>query len=468
MILAKLKQIPQWIQIIIVMVFSILLIIPALYNGYPLTFHDSQYYLYYGYLEVLPLPIHRPMAYCLFVKNLSFSYSLWFIVITQALIVTYLILMLARYMWKDSWFVKSMLLIISVAFFSGVSNFISQIMPDIFTSVMLLSIVLFILYFDKSWMVTCIMAILILFSVILHFSNLLTSTVLVILLFVIRIFWSKSIFTFKKILWLTLIILVGWVIIPTLNYVYGGAFTMSRAGNVFFTGRLIETGIVSEYLHDNCGKKNIPLCKYYKELAITSDSFLWRTSPLYDDKPKNSVNFDTVWFKKNIEYAPMIKDILTTPKYLIKVAYTSVVAAIKQIGNVSVTELPSYVDAKYIMAAVLLLCPNETQQCKNSRQAYATQHFHLQSATQKGFFWLSIIGILVILIFRKYRKHLTKNHALLLLVNLIGIIINAWVCTTFSTNVERYQARVAWLVLLSFSVLVIYFWDQKNEKKLLF
>ena len=64
---------------------------PALYAKYPLLFFDSGTYILNGFLN--ELPVSRPIFYCWFVRHISMAYTLWFVVIAQAIIMTYMLYM---------------------------------------------------------------------------------------------------------------------------------------------------------------------------------------------------------------------------------------------------------------------------------------------------------------------------------------------------------------------------------------
>ncbi len=78
-----------------ILVSVILLIVPALINGYPLLYSDSATYIESG--MGLFVPIDRPIFYGLFIRIASMSYSLWFVVILQSLVIVALINRLLSY-----------------------------------------------------------------------------------------------------------------------------------------------------------------------------------------------------------------------------------------------------------------------------------------------------------------------------------------------------------------------------------
>src|SRR5829696_8859661 len=65
------------------------LILPALQNGYPLTYSDTGTYIYSGYEKFVP--IDRPVGYGLFIYFFSqLINSLWTIIILQAVFIFWL------------------------------------------------------------------------------------------------------------------------------------------------------------------------------------------------------------------------------------------------------------------------------------------------------------------------------------------------------------------------------------------
>jgi hypothetical protein len=458
----SIKHFPQWILIILLVGSAVLFIIPALYNGYPLVYPDTGMYIDSGHSG--KVPVMSPLMYGLFVRHISMSASLWFVVVVQAMITVFILMLVARTFWKASWGAKSLLLIICISVFTAASNFTSQIMPDFLTSILILCFCVFLLYDGKSKLLLILPGVLIFFANAAHLSNLLISPLILVIIFIAKFFAGKRFPSFRKLFWLSAIVLLSWIFVPSFNYFKGSGFNLSGTNNIRLMGRLIETGLLSEYLNDNCGKKNIPLCKYRNEFPMSSDYFLWHASPLYDDKPPVR-NVDSIWLKKNVEYALVVKDIVSTPKYLLKMAGISITATLKQVGNVGVENLAPMMKGSPVLPQIEWRYPEEASQYKSSRQANAMQTFAVSSAIQILSVLISAIGILFILIFRKFRKSLTNKHILILIITISGIIMNAWVCTTLSTPALRYQSRVSWLIPLVFIILVTHLLNQRKVKQ---
>src|ERR1043165_3424953 len=71
------------------------LLIPALYNSFPLITADSGAYISNAYL--LQVPLDRPIGYSVFVRITSLGLSLWCVVLAQAALLSLLMLALTRH-----------------------------------------------------------------------------------------------------------------------------------------------------------------------------------------------------------------------------------------------------------------------------------------------------------------------------------------------------------------------------------
>lgn len=101
-----------------------------------------------------------------------------------------------------------------------------------------------------------------------------------------------------------------------MNFLLGAGFKVSRAPNVFIMGRFAESGVLNDYLLDQCKSNKVELCKYVNRIPSTSGLFLWDdNSPLYEGGcvDKDGHRSDC-WLLKNEEYSPIIEEVFTTTK----------------------------------------------------------------------------------------------------------------------------------------------------------
>ena len=86
----------------LILLGSIVMLRLAFYNSFPFVYPDTGTYIRSGY--ELILPIDRPIFYGLFIRLLSFSTTLWNVVIFQSLITAYLIYLTLRIFINDKLF----------------------------------------------------------------------------------------------------------------------------------------------------------------------------------------------------------------------------------------------------------------------------------------------------------------------------------------------------------------------------
>ena len=72
------------IRFILVAIGIFFLLIPSVANGFPILFSDVGTYIASGFNKFVP--IDRPIIYGLFLRHTSLAHSLWFVIISQALI----------------------------------------------------------------------------------------------------------------------------------------------------------------------------------------------------------------------------------------------------------------------------------------------------------------------------------------------------------------------------------------------
>ncbi|MEO8734216.1 MAG: hypothetical protein ABI373_07785, partial [Flavobacteriales bacterium] len=112
----------------------------AIWNGYPIVYSDTSSYLASGFhLETL---VDRPITYGLFIRVCSFNgWSLWTVVIAQSMILAYVIGLLLRSFgirdprWRS-------LIIGSTALLTGLPFVCGQIITDVFTPILVITLLL--------------------------------------------------------------------------------------------------------------------------------------------------------------------------------------------------------------------------------------------------------------------------------------------------------------------------------------
>ncbi len=126
-----------------ILISAALLLWPAVLNGYPLLFGDSGVYVGDGIN--LHMSWARPLFYGLFMLPLHLKTTVWPVVVVQALITAAVLHLVVRCFLPGlgAWVLVALAVVLTTC--TSLPWFVSQIMPDIFGSLMLLTLAMLIL-----------------------------------------------------------------------------------------------------------------------------------------------------------------------------------------------------------------------------------------------------------------------------------------------------------------------------------
>lgn len=425
--------------LLFIVIGALCLMMDAFYNGYPIVFSDTGSYIDSGF--ALYIPNTRPISYGLFIRLFSLNgWSLWPVIFMQAFILSYLIFLFVKQFVNEIIFLKlSLLIIILLTLFTGISWIISQIMADIFTSIALLCAAILLLgHIDKK---TKILLYFIFFCAIsMHMTHLVIFLLILFLLFLEKNFLFKQ----QALNWNKHISVLVLLTIATIPILYK---PILGSKHIFIMGTMVERGIAKKYLDEYCYKKNYRLCAYKDNLPTTSDQFVWQSnSPLrkiggYSEETKR-------------EFDEIIYATYRIPKYLLLQIQQSILAAAHQLVVFNVGDgkegylnkaLSTQDHFEYFVTA-------QVWKHFNAEFKYYTQS--KQNQSQLNVSWinkvynitvlLSLTFLLSILLF--FRSYLNKNLLITSSLFFMAIIINAWYCATFSVVTARFACKLIWLI----------------------
>ncbi|WEK37950.1 MAG: hypothetical protein P0Y53_10605 [Candidatus Pseudobacter hemicellulosilyticus] len=318
----------------------------------------------------------------------------------------------------------------------GGSFLSSWLMPDVFMPVLLLCMGL--LLFTPLKLADKIMiSLLALLSLGMHNANPYICLIILVVIAFAAIFkavrrsYIRNGLGVARILYCLSLIVLSQLLLGLLHYNYGGSFKSSKGGSVFLMGSLVEMGVVKQYLDENCQHKSYFICAYKDSLPR---NFLWNEkSPIY----KNGG-----WENNEKEYAAIAKDILTTPAYLKLVVAGSLKASVRQFSHYATGE--AYSPWPKVSRALGENYPKDYQAYKRSRQFTGRLDFAFVNYSQTILFAGCMLFYVILLL----DKRVADRYKWLMLYILLGLIINAWFCATFSGVFHRYQARLIWLTPL--------------------
>jgi hypothetical protein len=259
-----------------------LLLWPALLNGYPLVFSDTGTYL--GQAIEHHLGWDRPVSYSFFLLAVHWTRTTWPAVIAQTLLTAHILYLVRRCLLgrRNSWRLLPVTLVLAIG--SSLPWFATQLMPDIFTPLLALTLTLLILVperlnqRERVWL-----SLFATFMIAVHQANLPLSIGMMAVLLPLR--WRLGAEAPLGRIGLGRVVLPPVVAAAALagaNFIGHGRLAISLYGNVFFLVRTIYDGPGMHALDHACPDSGWRLCILtHTPLPEFADDFLWSpTSPL--------------------------------------------------------------------------------------------------------------------------------------------------------------------------------------------
>ena len=224
------------------------------------------------------------------------------------------------------------------------------------------------------------------------------------------------------------------------NLAGNGVVGISPYGSVFALARLVGDGPGRAYIDRVCPEAGYRLCAWKGRLSSDSDEFLWHPQgPLWADEfgPK--------------QFAPEASRIVaaTIAAYPMQVLQAAAANTLRQLvtGRIGDTLGPDHLDAAVLPRLQLYFPVAEVRRYAAGLQvrgllrrvAAPFQTLHLALLCAGGF------GAVWVLVAQWRRDRALAGLAALALV---GLLANAFATGALSGPHDRYQARIAWLVLL--------------------
>lgn len=403
---------------------------PAILNGYPLVFSDTG-----GFLNQALGPDtgwDKPWIYGPFLTPFHACLTLWPAAFGQCLILS-AALWLTQVTLGCPNRVRHVVVCIILAAGTAASWFASQLMPDIFAPITVLG--LFILAYRPAQLgpatvaaVTLVTAV----AIASHLAHLILAAACIGTLALLR--W--------RILWRPAIPLAGALLLLVLaNTVAFDRLAISPYGSVFALARLVADGPAREYLRTTCPTRDAPrLCAWQDRLPIDSDAFLWEPHGV-------------MWggeFGPTL-LAPEASSIVaaTIRTHPVAVLIAALRNTARQLAMVRVGDslVPDHLDVTIGKRIGQFFPPAELSRYDAALQPRG--ELNARAATVAPLhlvlLLLGAVGTATLTNGLRRGHHPLAVFAALVLVALLA---NAFSTGALSGPHDRYQARIAWLVLL--------------------
>jgi hypothetical protein len=430
----------------------------AIYNGYPVLFFDTQWYIVDLFLGMRDG--QKSNVYSIFMYAVGGSFSLWAVIVAQAVVTNLSLSILFETLGISRIIFTKIFIVLFLSYCTSLAWMTSHVMPDIFTGLLIIS--LFVILFNhclKSRFRRFFIYSLFMLSVIVHNSNYLTILAILSILFASNFVSGWRILSLRKTMVPLKLFLLSMIFLSSFNYYRTGKFFSKSVANATLTNRLIEDGIVQKLLKDRCSLFEYSLCKYSDELSTQRNYFLFENKKIFKSLGG--------WRMADSVLSPVIYDSF---KYY---PYENYNAALRQTrSQLRDFTLPNFIfqfeTNPGFSKKLKYFYPKEHFSYVNSLQSQGKLKSEKISNFHKSIFWYSLRVVLfsffVGFFYKNYQLKRINSFALIVI---ISILLNAIVCGFVSHSEARYGARIVWLVPLSayliVMILVENFWSYLNN-----
>lgn len=402
-----------------VLLSALLFLYPALLNHYPLVFSDTG-----GFLEQALLPDigwDKPWIYGPFLTPFHARLTLWPAAYAQCLILSAILFLLQTTLDRPNP-VRHMAICIVLATLTAAPWFASLLMPDIFAPIAVLA--LYILAANRLARPTLIVvALLATIAIASHLAHLILATACIAAL---------AIFDRQSPLRTTPPLAAALILLLASNWIGYGRLAISPYGADFALARLVADGPARTTIQDACPAANWHVCEWRDRLPTNADDFLWDPNgPIWANGygPLRIAPEAAKIVRATIQAHPI-------PVIAAALANTARQLVMVQVGDALVPDHLQYA----VLPRIESFFPSqEATRLTTSRQYNGTL------ATPSALLQTAILAAAALVTIALAIRGPTRSLATLILVALLA---NAAATGALSGPHQRYQARIAWLVLL--------------------
>jgi hypothetical protein len=315
----------------------------------------------------------------------------------------------------------------------------SMLLTDIFAGLSVLSLFILILHGDKTGPIEkCLLFVFTAFSAATHSGTFGVLFGLCCLGWIAKPFLRKTI-ALAGLVQGSLTIVVGALMLLATNFAFSGQLAWTPGGIGVAFGRMLQDGIVTQYLNDHCPQEQLKLCPYRNELPATADEFLWGHS-MFDKLGR--------FAGLNDEMGHIVTGALADyPAWQAEAALRATAQQLTHVatGEGTVGWLP------HTYAIIKWYIPSQT----NSMDAAHQQHWDINFAAVN---WLhvpvALVSMALVVMMFGYGLYRRRPDELTMLAATVTFTLlgNAVICGVISGPHDRYGARISWLA--TFTVLL--------------
>ena len=437
----------MWISIaaaLAAITVPLLLILPALWNGYPLLQYDTGGYIarwHEGYL----VP-SRSTVFGAFL-NLGEATHFWINIKLQALATLWILQAVAR-VFGLARPIQIAMIGAALAITTALPWLASLLLTDIFAGLSVLSLFLLVVHGEKFARFERVA--LFLFTA---FAGATHNATLAVLAGLCGAAWLgrrrfRDWISFDGAFRGSLSVVAGAAMLLAANFMISGKLAWTPGGYGIVFSRILQDGIVVRYLNANCATERLKLCPHRNVLPDTGDKFLWGRS-VFDRLGRFDGLGDEM---RHI----VIRSLADYPGHHLIAAVNS---AARQLAMVATGE-GVHSDLMHTHRIIEQYLPHQTAFMQTSRQHRGELSFAGVNGIHVPVAYGSMLMIAAFLGYAIWRQRV-DDFALLTGTVTLAILGNAIICGALSGPHDRYGARMVWIA--TFAVLIILMRSFANE-----
>jgi hypothetical protein len=416
----------------------LVLLAPALWNGYPLLQYDTGGYLarwYEGYL----VP-SRSTVFGLFL-HIGEGLHFWPQLILQAAYTIWIIPLVLRVAGFSPGAWQKALIIAALSVVTALPFLASTLLTDIFAGLSVLSLYLLIFHRpDLGRMEQIGLFLLVAFAAATH-----NATLAVLLAVLVCAFPLALLSRTRPAVSLVPAggaIVAGAAMLLVTNLAFSGQLAWTPGGFGIAFGRMLQDGIVKRYLRDHCPDAQLKLCPYRDDLPTDADDFLWSYG-VFNELGR----FDGLREEMRHIVLHSLKE------YPLQQVETAVAATASQLRLVG-TGYGTHDRIWHTYGIIKRFIPAEVPAMQQARQQRGELDFELINRVHVPIALGSMVLALVLLARAWIRRDVDEPARLVGMV-MVAILANAFVCGALSGPHDRYGARMAWIVTFAVAIAVL-------------
>lgn len=434
----------------IAVAIPLMLLAPALWNGYPILQSDTGGYLarwYEGYL----VP-SRSTVFGLYLHFGENSYF-WLNLAIQALATMWILQVTLRvFGLAKPWRLFGLCLVLTLT--TALPWLASMLLTDIFAGLSVLALYLLVLHGGK--LSTPEKVALFVFTA---FAAATHSATMGVLLGLCCVGWMARPFLRRRIkatsLWQgTMTIAAGAIMLVSANYALSGRVAWTPGGYSIAFARMLQDGIVTRYLNDHCPSQQFKLCPYRNELPETADDFLWSRETVFNKLGRFSGMRDEMAYIASHALAD----------YPLWQAEEALLATGEQMLKVATGENTDHPTLMHTYGIFRDYLSQQLKVVDAARQQKSHLTFGPFNLIHVPVALVSTVLVFALLIGAIWQRRL-DDVTLLIATVCLTLLGNAFICGVISGPHDRYGSRLVWITTFAVMIAAMRRWQRDKTPK---